>query len=62
MQDTRTPSQPTLTKNSPAKSNSKSKGHELNSTYKISREISMPIVTKSTEELEPFVVDGAGKK
>ena len=53
--------QPKYTDVSPAKAALRPPTHELNTTYKVSRENSIPIAAKSSEELEPFVVDGAGE-
>lgn len=61
VRETETPSQPTKAQYSPSKSGTKSKPHELNTTYKISRENSIPINIKTADEPEPFVVDGAGE-
>ncbi|XP_067938861.1 zinc finger C2HC domain-containing protein 1C-like isoform X2 [Watersipora subatra] len=52
-------SQPTQVQNLPHKLGAKVKQHELNSTYRVSREKSIPIAAQ-TEELPPFVVDGEG--
>jgi len=45
---------------SPVPAQSKSKTHELNTTFKVSRENSMPINANNSAEL-PFVTDGAGE-
>ena len=53
--------QPKYTDVSPAKAALRPLTNELNTTYKVSRENSIPIAAKSGGELEPFVVDGAGE-